>query len=163
MPIHQPHAIAYLLSLPKADLEAFLSLALRKMDAVLLDTLLGDWQFEVLVAGQTEEVIEGLLGAFEERSQSGAYYKPFFLDAKSFTYVPPETELWFAEISRWLDYGAAQALSGNKHHAFNILGRCIQLLDDIANDNIVFADEPGEWMLCCKHDFRKIYDELAAQ
>ena len=164
MPPPSPDAaVPYLLSLPKEALGEFLSLALRKMDPLLLDTLLGDWQFEQCWAGQPEAVVEEGLRAFEQRSRSGAYYKPFFFDAKSFGFVPPETQLWYAEMTRWLDYGCAQALLGNPGHAFAILDRCLRLLDDTGDDNIVFADELGDWMLGSRHDYRSIYEVLATQ
>lgn len=160
---HPDQAISYLLNLPKAALEEFLRAALTKMDQVLLDTLLGDWQFEQQLDGLSEAAILDLLRDFEHRSQAGMYYKPFLLDATTYSYVPPETQIWYAEVTRWLNYGCMEAKRGNSRHAFELLDICIRLLDDVGNDTIVFADEPGAWMIYSPYDYMAIYKQLSLQ
>ena len=135
---------------------------LEKMDALQLDQLLGDWQFEHALAGQTQKGVIELLQDFERRSKAGEFYKPFFMNSKNFDYIPPETEIWYAEMSRWLNYGCKRALDGDNHYAYEVLSLCLHLLDEAgSNDNIVFAHEYGEWMLNIAHDYRAIHQQVS--
>lgn len=154
------YATDYLRKLPPEQVLSFAQEMIQCADPKWIDQLLGDKLFYQLLEGKSEENILELLRDFEYRSLSGAYYQPFFLDARSMTYTPSETILWFSQISRWLEYGCAQADAGNYQLAWIVLDACIKLLDALADQEIVFGDEVGDWMLSTTRDFEGIFEKL---
>jgi hypothetical protein len=162
MPNPSPNIIPYLSSLPKQELIKLFLRALNLMDPSQQDQLLGDWQFEQRLKGKTQKEVIVLLQDFVHRSKAGEFYKPFFMNSKNYTHVPPETEIWYAEMSRWLDYACQQANDGNNAHALEVLTPCLDLLDESEGDeNIVFAHEYGDWMLAVNYDYRTIYHQIS--
>jgi hypothetical protein len=76
-------------------------------------------------------------------------------------HVPEETEKWFREISELLDKTGELAQIGEKKAALEAFRQLIELVDRMENgEEIVFADELGDWMISAKCDYRKVYEEL---
>lgn len=118
---------------------------------------LGDWYFEQRVATSNPEQMMAALHEFEAQSLRGTYYRlrEFNMQGES-----PETLFWFEEMSRWLDYGCQLGLETRHPLALTMLDTCMRLLDELANDRVVFAHECGLWMLHTRFDYQEVWRQL---
>lgn len=154
--------LTYFRTLSKPELLEHLEEVLVLLEEKQLDDWLGDWQFQKGISDKPDVDIIEAFKDFKRRSLAGEYYAPFEINSKNFIYVPPETDMWFSELGRWVDVACKAALAGNLLLAKPILDGCMFLLDEMSNDRIVFADEYGEWMLVSRHDYKAIYQQMQA-
>ena len=84
---------------------------------------------------------------FYKDSTAGVYYAPFNINSKNYMDIPEETSEWCNQVGIYLDE-ASQLTKQNFHtesvHCFKLL---FDLFDKLADDDIVFADELGSWMI----------------
>ncbi len=98
---------------------------------------------------------------FYKASLNGRYYAPFNINSKNYMHVPDETDKWFDKISILLDATCELAQKGEKKTALEAFKQLIDLIDRMENaEEIVFADELGDWMITSKHDYQKVYQGL---
>lgn len=86
--------------------------------------------------------------AFYKDSLAGAYYAPFDINSKNFSYIPEETEEWFEKLGDLLQASAELTKQGDHTSAvesFNILYELIGKIE--YGEEIIFADEYGSWMI----------------
>src|SRR6185312_7547307 len=91
-----------------------------------------------------EEVVQ-----FESDSFSRKYYQSFMINSKNWRHIPERTRDWFRRMGDLL--GAASQLSRQRDHAkavacFERLFALIERMES-GDDEIVFADELGSWMI----------------
>lgn len=96
--------------------------------------------------------------AFYSRSLLGHYYAPFRINSKNFMDVPEETEEWFDKLGYYLDF--TSELVAEKQYEAGI--QCFKLLFELIDkmgdgEEIVFADELGDWMITTKTDYVEHY------
>jgi hypothetical protein len=152
--------LAYFRALSKPKLLKHLEAVLELLEDSQLDDWLGDWRFQKRRADKPNVGNIEAFKDFERRSRAGEYYAPFEINSKNFRHIPPETDRWFSELDRWVDFACKSALAGKLDLAKPILDGCMHLLDDLGNDNIVFAEELGDWMLLSKYDYRAIHQQI---
>ncbi len=86
---------------------------------------------------------------FHSESMSGKYYAPFNINSKNFMHIPEATEAWFEHLGELLQ--SSTILSEQDDHA--TAAQCFELLYDLilkmeeGEEEIVFADELGSWMI----------------
>ena len=86
---------------------------------------------------------------FHEKSLQGDYYAPFDINSKNCMDVPEETEMWFEKLAELL-LECTQLSTQNDHAmAIECFNKLFTLIDrmESGDDEIVFADEYGMWML----------------
>ena len=85
---------------------------------------------------------------FYKESLAGAYYAPFDINSKNFSYIPEETEEWFEDLNDHLLSSTQLTDQGDHSTAidcFSILYDLIGKMED--GGEIIFADEYGSWMI----------------
>lgn len=157
---HRDDIRAYFRTLTKPKLLKHLEEVLELLEDSQLDDWLGDWHFQRRQTSKPAMAGIAAFTDFERRSHAGKYYAPFEINSKNFMHVPPETNMWFNELGRWVDFACEEALAGNLHVAKPILDGCMSLLHALGNDNIVFAKELGDWMLITKYDYKAIHQQM---
>jgi hypothetical protein len=85
---------------------------------------------------------------FHRESLASAYYEPFDINSKNWTYVPEETKEWFERLGDLLQASAQLTAQGDHLHAVACFGILYELIDAMeSGKDIVFADEIGSWMI----------------
>ncbi len=85
--------------------------------------------------------------AFDRSSRNGDYYAPFDINSKNFSEVPEETTEWCSRTAELIEQTVAITRAGEHSVAVECFGVLLQLIQDMDNDEIVFADEIGSWMV----------------
>lgn len=86
---------------------------------------------------------------FQRDSLAGKYYAPFDINSKNYMHVPEETHAWFERMGDLLAASVRLSQQGDHVQAvacFRILYELVAAMES-GNDNIVFADEYGDWMI----------------
>ena len=86
---------------------------------------------------------------FHEESVRGVYYAPFDVNSKNFMHIPEETDEWFHRIADLLEESSKLTKQGDHLNAvqcFNLLYELVEAIDS-GDEEIVFADECGSWMI----------------
>ena len=106
-----------------------------------------EWLKEPAVSLDGEKTLEAVR-KFQEESLVGKYYAPFNINSKNYMSVPEETEVWFEKVGDLIT-DSSQLSSQNDHvHAVQCFRILYELIDQMElDDNIVFADEYGRWMI----------------
>lgn len=89
------------------------------------------------------------VNAFHRDSRAGKFYAAFDMNSKNFMHVPEETREWFETLGDLLENSTRLAKQGNHTAAvqcFSLLYELIKAVDS-GDDEIVFADELGSWMI----------------
>jgi hypothetical protein len=98
---------------------------------------------------------------FHERFLAGYYYAPFNINSKNFMHIPEETENWFDELSDFLDNACKLVEKGEKEAVLPSFKLLMDLVRRMKNgEEIIFADEYGDWMITATRDYEKIYKTL---
>lgn len=154
--------LAQLAKQEKEDLLNWLEGILVVMDHTQLESIFGELvRAEFLRPLGAEEVLEAIR-QFEERSYAGEYYNDSDIESTSYSYVPPQTEAWFDELGAWLDRVCQLVADGQQAAAREGFEILLKLIDNMSND-IVYADELGDWMVITKSDYRAVYQQLTQQ
>ncbi|MBI4321454.1 MAG: hypothetical protein HY675_23420 [Chloroflexi bacterium] len=85
---------------------------------------------------------------FRQESLHGAYYAPFNMNSRNFSYVPEETKEWFDRLDDLLDASSELTAQGDHTNAVACFNMLYQLIDAMeGGEEIVFADEYGSSMI----------------
>ncbi len=83
---------------------------------------------------------------FKEDSLQGVYYAPFNINSKNFMNIPEETDMWFENLGDFLTESSQLSTQDDHLNAVKCFGILFELIDKM-DDEMVFADELGIWML----------------
>jgi hypothetical protein len=76
-------------------------------------------------------------------------------------HIPTETENWFDEIGGFLDNACKLVDKGEKEEVLPSFKLLMDLIRRMENgEEIIFADEYGDWMITAKQDYEKVYKTL---
>jgi len=84
---------------------------------------------------------------FQERSLKRYYYAPFDINSKNYMDLPEETEAWCSEISILLEETCQLTRQGFHEDAIICFQILFDLIDRMGEDEIVFGDEIGSWLV----------------
>lgn len=84
---------------------------------------------------------------FFKDSLNGVYYAPFDINSKNFMDVPEETDLWFEKLGDFMIESSNLSAQGDHINAVKSFEILFELSTKLGDDEIVFADELGMWML----------------
>jgi len=84
---------------------------------------------------------------FAKSSRAGHYYAPFNINSKNYMHIPEETKEWFEEVGGYLQDCCQLTAQGDYQHAVACFGLLNDLIDEMEDGEIVFADEIGSWMI----------------
>jgi hypothetical protein len=138
-------------SLSTQDVPFLLDLLSRAYDQMGLDQR--QRVFGNLVKKPPPESVDGevLLGEvenFRRESLAGAYYKPFDVNSKNWTYIPEETREWFERLGDLLKASCCLTAQGDHLHAVACFGILYELIGTVERgEEIAFGDEIGSWMI----------------
>lgn len=90
------------------------------------------------------------IDTFYRDSLDGEYYAPFDINSKNFMYVPEETTLWCEKLADYLGKATRLADEGHSAIALACFDRLYHLHENMCEE-IVFADELGDWMIQADH------------
>jgi hypothetical protein len=86
--------------------------------------------------------------AFYKDSLAGAYYAPFNINSKNFSYIPEETEEWFDKLGDLLKSSTELTKQGDHISAIESFSILYELICKMEyGEEIIFADEYGSWMI----------------
>ena len=95
---------------------------------------------------------------FYDKSMGGYYYAPFDINSKNFSNIPEETNEWFDEISDYLDFVSELVEEEEYEIGLKCFAILFELIDKMeSGEEIVFADELGDWMISTKKDYTENY------
>jgi hypothetical protein len=103
---------------------------------------------------------------FQKKSLQGDYYAPFDINSKNCMDIPEETEMWFEKLAELLLECTRLSAQGDHTIAVECFNKLFELMDQMesGNDEIIFADEYGMWMLpIYKKQYIKAYLESSAK
>lgn len=84
---------------------------------------------------------------FFSDSLNGVYYAPFDINSKNFMNVPEETNTWFEKLGDLMIESSNLSAQGDHVNAAKSFEILFELSTKLGDDEIVFADELGMWML----------------
>ena len=84
---------------------------------------------------------------FFSDSLNGVYYVPFDINSKNFMNVPEETDTWFEKLGEFMIESSNLSAQGDHVNAVKSFEILFELSTKLGDDEIVFADELGMWML----------------
>ena len=94
------------------------------------------------------EVLLGEVENFRRESLAGAYYEPFDVNSKNWTYIPEETREWFERLGDLLNASCRLTAQGDHLHAVACFGILYELIGTMERgEEVVFGDEIGSWMI----------------
>ena len=149
-----------ILKADREELIQYIDTCLKEMTDQQIDNVFGDLYYEQVVQQMTPLMVLDKIKIFLKDSLAGKYYAPFNMNSKNYTWVPPETEAWYSELSTWLDRSCEIAEQGHRKIGKECLDICFQLIDKQCDDDTVFAHELGDWMICTQQDYKAIYKKL---
>ena len=149
-----------ILKADRNELIEYLNSCLEQMTGEQLDWVFGDVYYEQVIQKLPATLVLTQIKKFLEDSIAGKYYAPFNMNSKNYTWIPPETNAWYSELSTWLDRSCELIEQGHQQIGKQCLDICFQLIDKQGDDATVFAHELGDWMIHAKYDYVAIYKRL---
>ena len=73
--------------------------------------------------------------AFRQASLHGAYYAPFNMNSRNFSYVPEETKEWFERLDDLLEAASELTAQGDHTHAVACFSILYELFDAVVRCN----------------------------
>lgn len=144
----------------KEGLLQFLDACLESMNEEQLDSVFGNLYYEQVIQQLPATLVLAKIKIFLKDSLAGMYYAPFEMDSKNYTWIPPETDAWYNQLSMWIDRSCELVQEGHRSIGKKCLDICFQLIDKQADGDTVFAHESGDWMIHSQHDYEAIYKSL---
>jgi len=160
MDIQAKDILHYLRNAKKKELLQYISESVNVMSKAQIDDVFGALIVEQKINKMTPDEVLSAIEKFKAESLAGKYYAPFDMNSKNFTFIPPETDEWFRDISIWLDRACELVAQNEPDIARKCLAICIELNEKLGEDRIVFAHEYGDWMIITKHDYEAVYKQL---
>jgi hypothetical protein len=146
------------------DRARLLDILKRQKKAVLLDLL--EHPFDALDPKEQRAVFGELLkkpptakvkavalreevAQFERDSLSKKYYQFFMINSKNYRHIPDKTDEWFGRMGDLLKDASKLTRQGDHTEAAACFERLFALIErmESGDDEIVFADEYGSWMI----------------
>ena len=143
----------------RENLLQYLGNCMDEMNPEQLDLVFGDLYYEKIIQQLAPDTVLEKIKTFLADSLAGKYYAPFNINSKNYSWIPPETDAWYSELSTWLDRSCELVQEGQLEIGEKCLDICFELIDKQC-DEIVFADEIGDWMITADHDYEAIYQQL---
>lgn len=84
---------------------------------------------------------------FYNDSLAGQYYAPFMVTSKNFMDTPEETDEWCHKIAMYLSESSQLTILGKHKTAVKCFQKLFELMDRLGEDEIIFGDEVGTWMI----------------
>jgi len=161
MDIQAKDILHYLRNAQKKELLQYISESINVMTKSQIDDVFGVLIVEQKINKMTPDEVLSAIEQFSAESLAGKYYAPFDMNSKNFTFIPPETDEWFRDISIWLDRACELVSQNEPDIARKCLAICMELIErTMRDDRIVFAHEYGDWMIYAKHDYEAVYKQL---
>jgi len=132
----------------QSKLFEMLQLAFDTMNTNQRHDVFGEIISEIPPSSIDGEEVLTTIEEFYEKSVGRYYYEPFNINSKNFSDIPEETDIWFDEISDYLEDSSKltdQEDHGMAVQCFKLLHKLIGKMED--GEEIVFADEYGTWMI----------------
>jgi len=144
--------------LKKTELVELLEKAFDNMEGKTKRYVFGDLYKLSTKKERTPEKLLDSIRKFHDKSMSGHYYAPFNVNSKNFSDVPEETDEWFDKISDYLDFTSIMVKEGKYEMGLKCFTILFELIDRMeSGEEIVFADELGDWMISAKEDYIEKY------
>lgn len=161
MQIDHNFLLSYLKKCKKGELLQYLEWAMDLMTMAQLHDLFGPLLVEQTIKPLRPEQVLEAIRTFHADSFAGVYYAPFDINSKNFMDIPPETDMWFRDISMWLDRACELVRENPSDTARQCLELCMELVGAMNDgEDIIFADEYGDWMITAEYDYREIYRRI---
>lgn len=156
--INKKKLFAAINKLKKSELISLLEDSFDNMEGGTQRNVFGELFKEHTKRERTPEKLLEEIEKFYNKSKEGYYYAPFNVNSKNFSDIPEETDEWFDEISDYLDFVSELV----KEEQYKIGLKCFTLLFELIDkmekgEEIVFADELGDWMISAKEDYMEKY------
>jgi hypothetical protein len=89
---------------------------------------------------------------FYKKSLAGYYYAPFAINSKNFMDIPEETDEWCNKTTLLLEESTQLTDLGKHTAAIKCFQMLFELMDRLGDDEIIFAEEVGTWMIGADED-----------
>ena len=122
------------------------------------------YQKEVISQLPEQEIRSGI-DLFTRESHEGRFYDTEWeWTSKTYDLVTPLTRQWYNYMAFWLDVISEGISKRTPNFSMACYEKLFQLLDLLLEDKIIVSHhDVGEDNLYCKHDYRKIYEDLINQ
>ncbi|MCP5097979.1 MAG: hypothetical protein GY943_20720 [Chloroflexi bacterium] len=111
------------------------------------DELFGEYVQELPPSKVDGDSLLAEIEQFDKSSRAGHYYESFNIDSKNYMDVPEETEKWFEKIGDYFQDSCQLTAQGDYQNTVSCFGLLNELVDEMEDGEIVFADELGSWMI----------------
>lgn len=144
--------------LKKSELLSLLEDAFDNMDGKTQRYVFGELFKAHTKKERTPKELLGKIEDFYTKSMAGHYYASFNINSKNFSDIPEETDEWFDEISDYLDFTSTIVEEQQYEIGLKCFTVLFELIDRMeSGEEIVFADELGDWMIVAKKDYIEKY------
>jgi hypothetical protein len=133
----------------KAALLELLEQAFFEMEPEQQRAVFGELLEKAPAAKVESAVLQEEVAQFERDSLSKRYYQSFMINSKNWTHVPAKTHEWFDRMGDLLKDASRLTRQGDHAEAAACFERLFALIErmESGDDQIVFADEYGSWMI----------------
>lgn len=150
--------------MPKKELIEFIETVFINLEPRPQRDAFGDLYYELVKEKQTPSDLLDNIENFYEDSLAGYYYESFMINSKNFSDIPEETDKWFDELSRYLDFTSDLVEVKNYPIAVKCFKMLFELIEKMEEgEEIVFAHELGDWMIHANSDYIENYIIALAQ
>ena len=149
----------------KATLVELIKVAYLNIDEnARIDAFGSFYQKEVISELSDEEIKDGI-DTFTNESNKGRFYdSQWEWTSKSYDQVTPLTRQWYNYMAFWLDVVSESISKRPNNFSIGCYKQLFQLIDLMNMDKIIVSHhDVGEDNLYCKHDYRKLYEDLVNQ
>jgi len=158
MEINKKKLFSIINKLKKSELVALLEDAFDNMDGKTQRYAFGELYKKHTQKERTPKQLLERIKTFHTKSMNGHYYAPFDINSKNFSDIPKETDEWFDELADYLDFTSELVQKKEYETSLKCFKILFELIDRINNgEEIVFADELGDWMINTKKDHIEHY------
>ncbi len=146
--IHE-HLFTLLQKAEKKDLLELIKQAYCNMNSEQKEIVFGKLTVEAIKENKflTGKDVLNKVKKFQEKSLKRHYYAPFDINSKNYMDLPEETEAWCSEISILLEETCQLTRQGFYEDAIICFQILFDLIDRMGEDEIVFGDEVGSWLV----------------
>jgi hypothetical protein len=138
----------------KSDLLELLQSAYSEMTSKQRSYIFGDIMLQEIKAKKIidEDELLDEVKTFYKKSLAGYYYAPFAINSKNFMDIPEETDEWCNKTTLLLEESTQLTDLGKHTAAIKCFQMLFELMDRLGDDEIIFAEEVGTWMIGADED-----------
>lgn len=156
---HHTFLESFLRDKSKDELIQLISTMYQRMPDKSIWELLGDQVYEINLRHLSPTWLREKIDIFYADSIAGKYYDDSDIGSMN---VPEQTEVWICVLENLLDLCCEMSSQGHTDPARAGLTKLIDLFENkTLEEEIVHADEFGEWMINCRHDYRSVFKSLS--